>query len=161
MKPFIQLMITIFLSFFITSFAQNSEMGKDFGRMGAKIEQLEKIKIIEELNLNDETTLLFFAKRNAYRANQKKILHRRNKLYKKLNNSFDSNDNIDYKSKLDEIFEIEKEMQIQREDYFKSLDKILSPKQIIQLIVFEFNFRNEVRHQFIKLGDKKRKRTDR
>ena len=38
-------------------FAQRGEGPEEWGRMGGKIEQLEKIKIIEELNMDEETTL--------------------------------------------------------------------------------------------------------
>ncbi len=155
MKFFTKISIFTFLFLSINLFAQHPNPMDNMGRMGGKIEQLEKIKIIEELNLDEETTLLFFAKRNQHRESQKALLDKRDELFESLSENFDSDEEIDYKSKLNEIFLIEREMLKQREEFLKSLNTILTPKQIVQLTVFEFNFRNEVRHQFLKLGRRK------
>ena len=136
-------------------YAQRPGGSDDWGRMGGKIEQLEKIKIIEELNLDEETTLKFFVKRNNHRESQKQLLEKRDLLFKNLTENFNSDENVDYKNELAKIFAIEKEMLVQKEKFYKSLSKIFSDKQLVQLSIFEFNFRNEVRHQFIKQGKKR------
>jgi Spy/CpxP family protein refolding chaperone len=157
MKPIIQSIVILFLLLFANTFAQRSNTDDNFGRMSAKIEQLEKIKIIEELNLDEETILIFFAKRNQHRENQKLLIERKENLFKNLNKSFNSDDKVNYNDKLNEIFNIEKKMLTQREEFFNSLSSILTPKQIVQLNVFEFKFRNEVRNQFIKAGKRRSK----
>ncbi len=139
-------------------FAQRGEGPGEWGRMGGKIEQLEKIKIIEELNLDEETTLKFFSRRNEHREGQRALIEKRDMLYKSLGENFDSEEEINYKEKTKEIFKIEKDMIAQKENFFNSLGDILSEKQMVQLVLFEFNFRNEVRHQFMKQGQRRMKR---
>jgi hypothetical protein len=73
-----------------------------------------------------------------------------------LNENLKSNNEINYKSKISEVFAIEREMIVQREKFFNSLKDILTEKQIAQIIAFESNFRDEMRHQFIKQGEKRR-----
>ena len=138
-----------------TLLAQRNERPGEWGRMSGRIEQLEKIKIIEELNLDEETTLKFFSRRNEHRESQRALIDKRDLLYKTLSESFDSEDDINYKAKTEEIFEIERSMFSQREEFYNSLGDILSEKQMVQLVLFEFNFRKEVRHQFMKQGRKR------
>ena len=57
-------LFALLLSSFL--FAQRGEGPGEWGRMGGQIEQLEKIKIIEELNMDEETTLRFFSRRNEF-----------------------------------------------------------------------------------------------
>ncbi len=145
----------IVLLFTTSLFAQRNEGHGEWGRMGGKIEQLEKIKIIEELNMDEETTLKFFARRNEHRENQRAIIEKRDQLFKSLSENFNSEEDVNYKEKIKEIFGIEKEMITQREVFFNSLGDILSEKEMVQLVIFEFNFRNEVRHQFMKQGQRR------
>ena len=138
--------------------AQRGGQSGERGRMGGRIEQLEKIKIIEELNMDEETTLKFFSRRNEHRVGQRELIAKRDELFKTLSDNFDSEEEINYKEKTEEIFEIEKKMLVQRKNFLNSLSDILSEKQMVQLVVFEFNFRNEVRHQFMKQGQRRMQR---
>ncbi|MBU0475926.1 MAG: hypothetical protein KKF62_17410 [Bacteroidetes bacterium] len=144
------------LLFNVMLFAQRNNPPGEWNRMHGKIEQLEKIKIIELLNLDEATTLKFFSRRDEHLDSQRALIDKRDLLYDKLNESFKLKDEIDYKQRIAEIFAIEKEMLAQREKFFNSLKDILSEKQIAELIVFESNFRNEIRHQFIKQGERRK-----
>ena len=158
MKRLIIISSLIVLLFTSSLFAQRNEGPGEWGRMGGKIEQLEKIKIIEELNMDEETTLKFFSRRNEHREKQRGLIEYRDQLFKTLSENFDSEDDINYKEKTEEIFEIEKKMIAEREVFFNSLSDILTEKEMVQLIIFEFKFRNEVRRQFMKQGQRRMKR---
>ena len=158
MRRLIIISSLIALIFTTTLFAQRGEGPGEWGRMGGKIEQLEKIKIIEELNMDEETTLKFFSRRNEHREKQRALIEYRDQLFKTLSENFDSEEDINYKEKTVEIFEIEKKMTTERVDFFNSLTDILTEKEMVQLIIFEFKFRNEVRHQFMKQGQRRMKR---
>jgi len=145
----ITLMITTSL------FAQRNEQPGEWGRMGGKIEQLEKIKIIEELDFDEETAIRFFVRRNKHRENQKDLIEKRDLFYKDLADEVDSEDEGKLKSKVDKIFQIENEMLNNRKEFLYSLNDFLTEKEIAQLILFEFNFRKEVRSQFMKQGRKR------
>lgn len=154
-----QIMIIAFGFVLLSNFsiyAQRSNKNGDMGKMHSKIEQLEKIKLIELLNLDEQTTLKFFARRDEHRDKQHILIDKRDNLYDMLNENLKSNNEINYKSKISEVFAIEREMIVQREKFFNSLKDILTEKQIAQIIAFESNFRDEMRHQFIKQGEKRR-----
>ena len=136
-------------------FAQRGGGPGEMERMGGQIEQLEKIKIIEELNLDEETTLRFFSRRNEHRERQRGLIETRDQLFKTLSENFDTEEDINYKDKMAEIIEIEKSMLTERENFYNSLSDILTDKELVQLIVFEFNFRHEVRRQFMKQGQRR------
>ncbi|MCF6271562.1 MAG: hypothetical protein L3J41_17775 [Melioribacteraceae bacterium] len=135
-----------------TLLAQRNETHREWGRMGGKIEQLEKIKIIEELNFDEETAIRFFVRRNKHREKQKGLIEKRDLLYQELASEVNQEDEGKLKSKVDKIFEIESEMLFKRKEFLYSLNDFLTEKEIAQLILFEYNFRKEVRNQFMKQG---------
>ena len=154
------MIISGFIALIFTSslFAQRGEGHGEWGKMGGQIEQLEKIKIIEELNMDEETTLRFFSRRNEHRERQRALIKKRDQLFITLSENFDADEDINYKSKMEEIIEIEKGMLIEKEEFFNSLSDILTEKEKVQLIIFEFKFRKEVRQQFMKQGRRRMNR---
>jgi hypothetical protein len=134
----------------ITTLAQSPRMEGEWGKMSGKIEQLEKIKLIEELDLSEETTLRFFARRNEHRDGLRLLLEKKKLLYSELSDVVNSNDDSNLKENTDKILQIEEEMILERKKFIESLHDILTEKQIAQLVLFEFNFRKEMRHQFMK-----------
>ncbi|NOX65243.1 MAG: hypothetical protein GXO85_05445 [Chlorobi bacterium] len=134
------------------SVAQNWAQNK-WGMTGGRISELEKIKLIEVLQMDEETTLKFFSRRNMHQLNQKKIMGKRDSLLKQLDKRIiDGDKKIDYKKEIYKILDIEKELSNEREKFFKSLDDILSYEQMAKLLVFEKKFRSEIRKQLIKHG---------
>ncbi len=142
----IGLSILLFVS---TAFAQR-ESPPEWGRMGGKIEQLEKIKLLEELNLDEATMLKFFSRRAEHRKKLKVILEKRDSLFQVLRRALRSDEEINYSKKEKEISQIERLVSEEKESFANSLHDILTDKQIVELMVFEFYFRNEIRHQFMK-----------
>ncbi len=135
----------------VSTFAQDGPFKPH--RMPDKIAQLEKIKLIETLRMNEETTLRFFSRRTE---NQNKVDELENKIAQKLdelNDLINSEKKVDdekYKSTIDEINNLRKQISIERENFFNSLSDILTYKQIAKLIVFERNFREELRDAIFK-----------
>ena len=146
--------ILLFLNSF--TLAQNFDRANEWSRRHGKIEQLEKIRIIELLDLDEQTTLAFFSRRDEHHDQQRNLMDKRDLLYDELHKTFNSKDKVDYQSKISEIFAVEREMLKHRENFFNSLNDILTEKQIAELIVFEVNFRTEMRHQFIKQTEKRK-----
>ncbi len=134
-------------------FAQNYWTQGQYGKPGSRISELEKIKLIEVLQMDEETTLKFFSRRNLHQINQRKIIARRDSLINYLDKEIiNGKNNIDFRNEIDRIFEIEKEISNERIKFFTSLNDILSYEQIAKLLVFEKKFRNEIRKQLIKHG---------
>ncbi len=120
---------------------------------GSKISELEKIKLIEELQLDEETTLRFFSRRNLHQETQKKIKSKRDSMLTILNRKIEKDDNkINYQNEIDEILFIDKKLLDERVKFFNSLSDIFSNKQIAQLLVFEKKFRSEIRKQILRHG---------
>ena len=117
-----------------------------------KIEELERVKLIEALNMDEQTTLKFFARRNEYRQKQIKLFQNSNELLEKLDKEVnkDKPDNPDIKKQIKEYLEIENKIADNREDFVKSLKDILTTEQIGKYLVFEKKFRNEIREVIFK-----------
>jgi len=148
-------LLLIFIVFNIFQVKAQDSGARPFLRRGAmkKIEELEKIKILDVLNLDEATSVKFFTRKNQSRD---KIFNYEDKINDILNN-IDAevkkgNDKDANKiQKLNDDFvntsiEIEKE----RMNFIRSLNDILSPEQIGKYIVFEKRFREEIRDLLIK-----------
>jgi len=146
MKTKILLFVFILSSF---SFAQMHPRMKDRNRL----EELEKVKLIEELNLNEETSARFVARLSENRQNQKKIQRTKMKLVSEIQKSLESDekkDNKFYEAKINSLLELESQMHKQREDFLNSLKDILTPEQILKTMIFEVKFREEVKDALIR-----------
>ena len=118
-----------------------------------KIEQMENAKIIQVLNLSEETALRFFARRKDYREEVKNLLEKRRKLMDNIDEllkSAEKENNSAYKEKLEELITIEGRFVKDKRNFYKSLNNILSAKQMVQLVLFEDRFRREIRETLMK-----------
>lgn len=144
-------LIIILVFFSSITFAQKGRWQDEEAR--EKFEQLEKIKLIETLELDEETTLRFFARRTEHRKQQEE-------LQTKIQQKIDNLDAIsksgravtveEIKSNIEEINNLHLQFEKNRIDFINSLSDILSYEQIAKLIVFEKQFRNEVRKLIMK-----------
>jgi len=126
--------------------------GKD-DEMRGKFEQLEKIKLIEALGMNEETTLRFFARRSEHQKQQQEIQDKIDKKIEDLDVIFKSGrvatiDEI--KSDINEITSFQSQLEKNRVEFINSLSDILSYEQIAKLLIFERKFRDEIRRLIIK-----------
>jgi len=145
----LRLLILLMLS--TTLFAQRGKWQDEEAR--EKFEQLEKIKLIETLEMDEETTLRFFARRSEHRKQQDEIQEKIRQKIDNLDVIFKSGrvatvDEI--KSDVNEINNLQLQFDKGRVDFVNSLSDILSYEQIAKLMIFEKRFRNEVRKLLIK-----------
>lgn len=143
------LSITLLLSSVL--FAQKGKWQDD--EMRAKFEELEKIKLIEVLQMDEETTLRFFARQSEHKKQQDEIqdkIHTNSDNIEALLKSEKTVSSEELKSKIDEINKLQLQLEKNRVDFINSLSDILSYEQIAQLIIFEKRFRNEVRKMIMK-----------
>ena len=141
---FLIIFLTISASFVI--FAQ--PIRRDRGPM-KKIEELEKIKLIETLNMNEETTLRFFTRFDKFKDGQHQLIDKSNEILDKLENlvNNDKNNNDPQVDKLiNDYFSIEGQLVKGRENFVHSLSDILDQNRIAKLLVFEKRFREEIRN---------------
>lgn len=152
-KMFVPLLIICLVG--PTVIAQNnSRMNKEMKPL-QRIEQLEKIKLIEILNLDEETAIRFFTRRRDNQMKVKEILDQRdaaiNELENEIKNGSQTNDAF-YKDQVNKLISLESRITSERENFVKSLSDLLTPLQIAKLIVFESKFRREVRETLMKRG---------
>jgi len=139
-----------FLSFLFILIIQVAvySQGERKGDPRGKIESLEKIKLLETLNLDEETALKFFARRNEHRERMKAFMDEQDTQYEKIENKISSltNDNDpELKKMIDSYLSTNQKMDEERKRFFNSLSDILTIKQLAKLALFERRFREEIR----------------
>lgn len=121
--------------------------------MDSKIEQLEKVKLIEALNLTEDQSVRFFARRNEHRKEIEKLEMRSEELIKQMEDRLDepTDKNLSEQKKLlNEFLDIRIQIENKRKQFILSLNDILSQEQITKLVVFEKRFRDEIKKILMK-----------
>ncbi len=123
-----------------------------------RIDQLEKIKLIETLQMDEETTLKFFARRSEFKNEMEEIHKNIDDKLDKLEKAVNSNNVKDeeLKSLIGELNQLHKQLDINKEQFTNSLTDILTYTQIANLVLFERKFKEELRKAIFK--DKRMKR---
>jgi hypothetical protein len=116
------------------------------GRAAERLEQYKKLRLMEVLRLDEETSLRFFARYNKQREELAGLNQRRNELLDDLaklrrNNAPDK----DYQKVLDELRAVADPAVEIRGKFFDDIAKILTPIQMADYLVFERNFMRNVR----------------
>lgn len=135
------------------SFPVLSQEHRERRMMDSKIEQLEKVKLIESLNLSEEQSVRFFARRNEHRKEIEKLEMRADEIIRDLEKITDEpNDrNIaEQKRLLNEFLDIRVQIENKRKQFILSLNDILSQEQVTKLVVFEKRFKDEIRKILMK-----------
>ena len=153
-----KLLNVVVLSFVIATSVMAQEFGREDGPHRRrppmqKIEELEKIKLLEILNLDEATSAKFFTRRNQ---NRIKIFDKMDKV-DSVRESIESelkrgkNKDVSRIQKLNGDFcNLSMDVEKERLGFIKSLSDILTPDQIGKYIVFERKFRDEVRDLLMK-----------
>lgn len=127
-------------------------------RGDSKIERLEKIKLIEALELNEETTLRFFSRRAEHRKTMQSLQDAADNKIIELEKAL-QNPNIqdsELKKILSEYQSLEQKMANERASFINSLNDLLDQKQLSRLIVFERRFKQELRDVILRERQRKR-----
>jgi hypothetical protein len=113
-----------------------------------KIEELEKIKLVETLGMDEQTTLKFFARRTKYREEQAQLLMSIRTLIDQMSDLTKKNDSKteeELKKMMDQYQDIENTIIRKKQEFYNSLKDILTYKQIAKVLVFERKFKDEIR----------------
>jgi hypothetical protein len=121
------------------------------GRMegNKKILQLEKVKLLETLDLDDEKAVKFFNLRNQHQKNMTELRDKSDGILDIMQETL-SGDGSTNNSSLNRLVEdfksTEAEINRERERYLKEAESLLKADKFAKLLVFERNFRAEVRN---------------
>ncbi|MGA7722817.1 MAG: hypothetical protein WCA84_16750 [Ignavibacteriaceae bacterium] len=137
------------LFFLIAALGVNAQgsKGSDEGPM-KKIEELEKIKLIETLGMDEQTTLKFFSRRTKYREEQTELVKNSSGLLDQISEftkKDDKKNDEELKKMIDQYHDLENKILRRKQDFYNSLNDILTYKQIAKVLVFERKFREEIR----------------
>src|ERR1035437_3795999 len=160
-----KLFIVIALSFVFSVSVVAQDIGREEGthRRRApmkKIEELEKIKLLDVLNLDEATSVKLFTRRNQDRT---KIWDYEDKINNVLQNiesevKKGSDKDVSKIQKLNEDFcNLSMDVEKEKLSFLRSLSDILNPEQIGKYIVFERKFRDEIRNLLMKERFKRNK----
>jgi len=153
MKKMFLPVIIVFILFSSGYSQQRMRQGQD-QRPLQRIEQWERLKLIDALSLNEETAIRFFARRHENQKKMKEILDQRDDAIRELEDDIRNGNQNDatFKDKLNALLLLENNISKERENFLRSLSDLLSPMQIAKLVVFETRFRKEVRESLMGKG---------
>ncbi len=150
------LLLMCIMIFSISSLnAQMRPRGNNDMKPLEQIEEWEKMKLIKVLDLSEENSIRFFARRNEHQKRVREILNQRDQLAQEIEKEIKDGAKVSdavYQEQVNRMLEFEAKMMKERESFIKSLNDILSPEQIAKLTVFEIRFRREVRERIMGHG---------
>jgi len=147
MRRIITVLVILGSLLFGNLFAQDMPMHKNKRK---QIRQLEQLKLIEVLDLDEETSVRFFARRNKYLDNVAKFQKKRNRLVNELERKIEDGEKYNAKEYREKLETLEKKILQEKINFFNSLDDILTNEQLGKLIVFQKRFRREIMREMMK-----------
>lgn len=144
-----KLFMILFTLILLTSIVYPQQMKEKKMKNREKLEQLEKIKLIESLDMDEETSIRFFARRNESKREIQELEQKTDDIIFELEKSFNTmekNQGEKQKQLISEMLKNRESMEMNRNQFINSLNDILSTEQIAKLIVFEKKFRDEIRN---------------
>lgn len=160
MKPLVKILsIILFLSTLV--FAQRGDGplgpphggGRGQGPGMKKIQELEKLKLIETLDMSEDVSVKFFTRRNQHMNEVKDLEDRIDNILDEMNDELkkDKDANQQKLKKLNEDFlSVSDDFHKTRINFIASLKDILTTEQISKYIVFDRNFREQMRDILMK-----------
>ncbi|RJP70073.1 MAG: hypothetical protein C4539_07020 [Ignavibacteriales bacterium] len=143
------LVFALLLTVMVTAQTQHKRMNH-MQKVKNKIEELEKIKLIEILDLNDEAMIKFLNRRKDFIERNSQLEEKKNKQIDNLRESIDNLDEQKGKVMIDEILATDEEIVKNRREFVYSLKDLLNNKQIAKFIIFERNFKKELKELLLK-----------
>ncbi len=114
-----------------------------------KFKQFEKAKLIEILDMDENTSIKFFSRRNESMNRFMKFAQQRDELMDEIESKLnkEKGEEVDkfYKQQIDKLLDIENKMLEERKSFINSLDDILSKEQIMKFVIFDFRLKSEIK----------------
>jgi hypothetical protein len=152
MKNIVVLFITILMSYTVVNAQGMAPISPPHGDHdpAKKIEELEKLRLIDVLNMDEQTTLRFFARRDKFKDGVKNLYGKEDKILDKMftiiNSDSSSKGDGELKKLVSQYLDTESQITQSRANFVNSLNDILSEDQIAKYLVFEKKFKDEIRN---------------
>lgn len=151
-KYLLSLIVLLLLPIFVQ--AQGHRM--DRGRATARLEQLERARLIEVLDMNEETSVKFFARRKDFVEKRRALQWKMDDLVEQMESETKEGKKGEndpwFRDKVNELITTQSEMVESMRTFTASLGDILTTRQIAEYVVFERRFREEVKDILLKKG---------
>lgn len=108
-----------------------------------KIEKIKMEKLIQKLELDNNTAELFKTKYKDFSAKVKELNQKRVIVYKLMVENLESGSGLD--TLVSQLLDYESQLNTARENFAEELKTILTPKQVAIMIVFERKFNTELK----------------
>ena len=143
-------MTTIFIGFIAAMILSAALLAQDHlparGPAAERIEQFKKVRLMEVLKMNEETSIRFFSRYTKYVETLRAIQKDHNNLIDQLQDLNKSNaNNADIERAIKDIGMCEEKITETRSKFIEELKDILSLKQVAEYVVFERNFNKNLR----------------
>jgi hypothetical protein len=116
------------------------------GPAAERIEQFKKVRLMEVLKMDDETSIRFFARYHTYFESLRAIQKDHNTLIDQLQKLAQSNaKNSEIEQAIKDIVMSEEKIGETRAKFLEELKTVISTKQIAEYVVFERNFNRNLR----------------
>ena len=126
-----------------------------------RIEQFKKIRLMETLKLDDETSIRFFTRYNKYVETLHAVQKDHNKLVDQLQELCNSNaKNSDIEQAIKDVEMSEEKIAETRSKFLEELKDVISVKQVAQYVIFERNFNKNLREIMRDIAKERRNRQD-
>ncbi|MEX2116338.1 MAG: hypothetical protein WEB37_05580 [Bacteroidota bacterium] len=111
-----------------------------------RVEQFKKIRLMEELKLDEATSIKFFARYNSHQEELRKLNKKRNDIIDELQILRRRNvSDAEYEKTLQELKGLADPAVEVRLKFFNEISEVLSPKQVAEYVIFERNFVQNLR----------------
>jgi Skp family chaperone for outer membrane proteins len=122
---------------------QDSPMGVPGAQ---RVEQLKKVRLMELLKLDDETSIRFFRRYNRYQDELREIQRKREDVVRTMESLRRSGaGDADFEKEIQELRAVDGRWLEARDRYWKELREILTVKQFANYLLFENNFNRYLR----------------
>jgi Spy/CpxP family protein refolding chaperone len=137
-----------------------AQPGRPFDMRFERVDQLRKVRMIDELGLKEEQSVRFFARLSEFDKRRKELMGERHEMLDKLEQLI--KDNADEKE-LEKMFPalvgMEQRMAEEKVKFFTGLSDVLSVQQRAKLLIFERAFEKELR-EAVRDTQRRRMRTE-
>lgn len=125
-----------------------------------RLEQLRKVRMIDELGLKEEQSVRFFARLSEFDKKRRDLMHERHGMLDKLEQMLRENaDDKELEKLFPALVSIDQRMGEEKAKFFASLSDVLSVQQRAKLLTFERAFEKELR-EAVRDTQRRRMRTD-
>jgi len=116
------------------------------GQPFEKVDQLRKVRMIDELDLKEEQSVRFFARLNDFDKKRRELMKAKHEALNTLERLMKENaDEKELEKSFPTIIAFDQQLASERAKFFAGLSDILSVTQRARLLVFERSFERELR----------------